>query len=151
MITREDLLECLFEGVDALKGLPKHIKATMTDKRMLNVAHKESTVEVHPAKGFNDVHDSVEKASDSMHHIVVKKGGKVIGSVHPRSGEYGATHQIHHSDQEGPLHVFGSNPADKRTKHSNSDATHAINRLFEKHGGYGKDVELHHYSVKRPF
>ena len=24
-------------------------------------------------------------------------------------------------------------------------------RLIEKHGGYGKDVELHHYSVKRPF
>ena len=151
--------ESLDEAAGALAGLPKNITKAMTNPAVASAgAGENSTVTVHQAKNKSNLHSAIADGMSAGHHIVIKKHGKVLGSIH--SDAYSSskhTQQIMTPDGEisqpetkyktmprrggvrQPDHVYKYD----RKRFTKGEAVDKAKSMVDAAGGYD-GVEVHH-------
>ena len=94
----------LFEGAGPLSGVPSHIAKNMTGYYRHNRAGENSESHTFPVKNKSNVHTHVAAGLDAGHHVLIKKHGKVIASIHGDGASSGQreTHKVLDGDNDKP-------------------------------------------------
>lgn len=133
-------------------GLPSetkaHIEKHLPDKN-------ETRMETHKAGSIDDAHRLIHSGLQQGHHIVIKKGGKTVVSVHPSIFDKTAKVVYQNKTLAAPKSDIVERAKNtSRATENDPEAhiqKHAIARAHmavDKHGGYGDDVTIHHISTK---
>ena len=159
--------ELLGEAAGALAGLPSHIIKHMAHRYVSGgkQAGENSPTEVHPVKAKTAAHVAITDALNRGHHVVVKKDGKVLASVHSYDTGGRPVNSVVKADGDGGkvTHettkfnrtVRGGKVEVYRHTYERSDLTRAeainhVHKLVDEHGGYkGGNVEIHTIGVDK--
>lgn len=159
--------ELLGEAAGALAGLPSHIIKHMAHRYVSGgkQAGENSPTEVHPVKAKTAAHVAITDALNRGHHVVVKKDGKVLASVHSYDTGGRPVNSVVKADGDGgkvkhettkfTRTVRGGKVNVHRHTYERSDLTRAeainhIHKLVDEHGGYkGGNVEIHTIGVDK--
>ena len=159
--------ELLGEAAGALAGLPSHIIKHMAHRYVSGgkQAGENSPTEVHPVKAKTAAHVAITDALNKGHHVVVKKDGKVLASVHSYDTGGRPVNSVVKADGDGGkvTHettkynrtVRGGQVNVYRHTYERSDLTRAeainhVHKLVDEHGGYkGGNVEIHTIGVDK--
>lgn len=159
--------EILGEAAGALAGLPSHIIKHMAHRYVSGgkQAGENSPTEVHPVKAKTAAHVAITDALNKGHHVVVKKDGKVLASVHSYDTGGRPVNSVVKADGDGGKvkhettkfnrTVRGGKVEVYRHTYERSDLTRAeainhVHKLVDEHGGYkGGNVEIHTIGVDK--
>ena len=159
--------EILGEAAGALAGLPSHIIKHMAHRYVSGgkQAGENSPTEVHPVKAKTAAHVAITDALNKGHHVVVKKDGKVLASVHSYDTGGRPVNSVVKADGDGGKvkqettkfnrTVRGGKVNVYRHTYERSDLTRAeainhVHKLVDEHGGYkGGNVEIHTIGVDK--
>ena len=159
--------EILGEAAGALAGLPSHIIKHMAHRYVSGgkQAGENSPTEVHPVKAKTAAHVAITNALNKGHHVVVKKDGKVLASVHSYDTGGRPVNSVVKADGDGGkvTHqttkynrtVRGGKVDVYRHTYERSDLTRAeainhVHKLIDEHGGYkGGNVEIHTIGIDK--
>lgn len=149
----EDDLEILSEAAGAMAGLPKHVVKYMTSQYVAPAGENSPTASA-PTKGKTAAHVAITAGLNAHNHVIIKKGGEVIASVHPdRHGKevsvlHGtgekATHEKTAYSRASRRNGWRSNAHTYETSsHTRAAAIAKVHDAVHAAGGYGPDVEVH--------
>lgn len=159
--------ELLGEAAGALAGLPSHIIKHMAHRYVSGgkQAGENSPTEVHPVKAKTAAHVAITDALNRGHHVVVKKDGKVLASVHSYDTGGRPVNSVVKADGDGGKvkhettkfnrTVRGGKVEVYRHTYERSDLTRAeainhVHKMVDDHGGYkGGNVEIHTIGVDK--
>lgn len=159
--------ELLGEAAGALAGLPSHIIKHMAHRYASGgkQAGENSPTEVHPVKAKTAAHVAITDALNRGHHVVVKKDGKVLASVHSYDTGGRPVNSVVKADGDGGKvkhettkfnrTVRGGKVEVYRHTYERSDLTRAeainhVHKMVDDHGGYkGGNVEIHTIGVDK--
>ena len=159
--------ELLGEAAGALAGLPSHIIKHMAHRYVSGgkQAGENSPTEVHPVKAKTAAHVAITDALNKGHHVVVKKDGKVLASVHSYDTGGRPVNSVVKADGDGgkvkhettkyTRTVRGGQVNVYRHTYERSDLTRAeainhVHKMVDEHGGYkGGNVEIHTIGVDK--
>lgn len=159
--------EILGEAAGALAGLPSHIIKHMAHRYVSGgkQAGENSPTEVHPVKAKTAAHVAITDALNKGHHVVVKKDGKVLASVHSYDTGGRPVNSVVKADGDGGKvkqettkynrTVRGGKVDVYRHTYERSDLTRAeainhVHKMVDEHGGYkGGNVEIHTIGVDK--
>ena len=159
--------ELLGEAAGALAGLPSHIIKHMANRYASGgkQAGENSPTEVHPVKAKTAAHVAITDALNKGHHVVVKKDGKVLASVHSYDTGGRPVNSVVKADGDGGKvkqettkfnrTVRGGKVNVYRHTYERSDLTRAeainhVHKMVDEHGGYkGGNVEIHTIGVDK--
>ena len=159
--------EILGEAAGALAGLPSHIIKHMAHRYVSGgkQAGENSPTEVHPVKAKTAAHVAITDALNKGHHVVVKKDGKVLASVHSYDTGGRPVNSVVKADGDGGKvkqettkynrTVRGGQVNVYRHTYERSDLTRAeainhVHKMVDEHGGYkGGNVEIHTIGVDK--
>ena len=159
--------ELLGEAAGALAGLPSHIIKHMAHRYVSGgkQAGENSPTEVHPVKAKTAAHVAITDALNKGHHVVVKKDGKVLASVHSYDTGGRPVNSVVKADGDGGKvkqettkfnrTVRGGKVNVYRHTYERSDLTRAeainhVHKMIDDHGGYkGGNVEIHTIGVDK--
>ena len=159
--------DILGEAAGALAGLPSHIIKHMAHRYASGgkQAGENSPTEVHPVKAKTAAHVAITDALNKGHHVVVKKDGKVLASVHSYDTGGRPVNSVVKADGDGGKvkqettkfnrTVRGGKVNVYRHTYERSDLTRAeainhVHKMVDEHGGYkGGNVEIHTIGVDK--
>ena len=151
--------ESLDEAAGALAGIPKNITKTMTSTYG-GGAGEHSTVTIHQAKNKSNLHSAIADGMAAGHHVVIKKHGKVLGSIHNATGSSSKhTQEVMTPDaavsQTETRHIRGKYRGGRmepdhsykyeRKSFTKGEAVDKAKAMVDAAGGYD-GVEVHHIS-----
>ncbi len=152
------------ESAGVLSGLPKHIIKSITNRYQPGMAPaggENSEVSVEHVKAKTAAHVAISKGLADNKHVVIKKDGKVLASIHPAnySGEK-PSNFVQKGEEPGAVTKetskwvkskmrrgqYEPGYAQKRTEHrlGRADAINHVHAAVEAAGGYKSGVEVHH-------
>lgn len=152
----------LAEGAGVLSGIPKHIVKTITGTHQIsNVGGENSSTSVEHVKAKTAAHVAITKGLQSNSHVIIKKDGKVLASIHPVNYK-GANPKniVQKGDEPGAVTKeiskwvhgkvrYGRYEPGYEQKHTENtlgraEAIQHIHNAVEAAGGYKGGVEIHH-------
>ena len=159
--------ELLGEAAGAIAGLPSHIIKHMAHRYVSGgkQAGENSPTEVHPVKAKTAAHVAITDALNKGKHVVVKKDGKVLASVHSYETGGRPINSVVKADGDGGKVKQQTTKFNRTTRggksevyrhtYERSDLTRAeainhVHKMVDEHGGYkGGNVEIHTIGVDK--